>query len=1218
MSSVYHQLSVGALVQNWSNNALLTANDDWSGAASIEAFRGDNLVSTTDADPQLISGDSDVIDVNANQSNPATFSTGGATEFEIEDPTVALAGSGTADAPYLVFYLDATGRQDINVQFDVRDLESVDNATQQINVQYRIGNSGAWTNVAGGYLADATDASAPLVTHINVTLPDAADNQAQVQVRVMTVNAGGNDEWVGIDNINIASLELGGTDTTPPALVSSNPADNATGMDAAADIVLTFNETVQAGTGFITITDGAGDVRTIAVSDPQVTISGNVVTIDPTADLAAATAYDVIVDAGAFEDASGNDFAGIAQNELDFTTASALPPITHTISEIQGNGHISPFAGTMQTLQGVVTAVDTNGSRGFYIQDPAGDGNAATSDAIFVFMPSGALPQVGRLVQVTGTISEFVPSGAATGSFSTTEITVSEFADLGEGPAIAPVQIGGIGGLIPPTESNIAGGKFFESLEGMLVVVKEAVATGPTTSFGEIFTVVDNDGDPTNGTSATSQTDRGNLLIEPGAPDFGDTNTSGGDFNPERIQIDDDNGVLAGFTSPGVNVGAQLGDVVGIVNYDFGNYQVVATQAFTVDAPSTLTKETTAIQGDADRLTVASYNAENLDANDAQSRFDTIAAEIVDRLKTPDIIALQEIQDNDGTVGGEGSAAVAANETLQQLIDAIVAAGGPVYEFIDNTFIGDDTNGGQPGGNIRTAFLYRADRVDVQAGSVGTIAPDGTLLSSSYTDQQTNPDNPFYDSRPPLVATFTFNGKDVTIVNNHFTSKGGSAPLLGSDQPPFNAGEVQRAAQAQVVNNFVDAMLASNPDANVIVAGDLNEFPWEEPMQVVKGTATVTDYDVPGEDPIAAIAEYLSGGTAVLSDLLDLLPEDERYDYVFEGNSQTLDHVLATAALMRGVNFDVVRINSEFADQTSDHDPLVASFLIPASPIEGTPGDDQRIGTKAGDFMFALAGNDSMHGQAGDDYIDGGTGNDTLFGGGDDDVLRGGQGNDSLIGGAGNDTLEGEDGNDILNGGVGADAMTGGAGDDFYFVDTLADVVVEQPGQGVDTVRSTVDYVLGADVERLELDAGAVEGTGNDLANKVAGNDGDNVLSGEGGNDTLVGGKGADELFGGDGQDLLNGGAGNDSMTGDGGADYFVFASGTDAITDFSGIAGGELDRIDLRQIAGLSSYGDVQARMTDVGGNVEIDFADLLGAGHKLVIENLTVAQLSGNDFLV
>ncbi|NWG25831.1 MAG: Ig-like domain-containing protein [Pseudorhodoplanes sp.] len=1147
MSSNYHPLSAGALVQNWSNNALLTANDDWSGVPSIQGFRGDDLVTVTDADPRTITGDSTVLDVNANQTNPASFFTGGVAEFELTDSTIALAGSGTADAPYLVFYLDATGRQDINVQFDVRDLESADNATQQINVQYRIGNSGAWTNVPGGYLADATDASSPLVTHIDVTLPDDADNQGQVQVRVMTVNAGGNDEWVGIDNINIASLELGGSETPPPALVSSNPADDATGTDASADIVLTFSETVQAGTGFITITDGAGDVRMIAVNDPQVTISGNVVTIDPTADLAAATAYDVIVDAGAFEDASGNDFAGIAQNELDFTTASALPPITHTISEIQGNGHISAFAGTIQTLQGVVTALDTNGSRGFYIQDPAGDGNAATSDAIFVFMPSGALPQVGRLVQVTGTISEFVPSGAAPGSFSTTEITVSEFADLGEGPAIAPVQIGGIGGLIPPTESNIAAGKFFESLEGMLVVVKEAVATGPTTSFGEIFTVVDNDDEPSNGTSATGQTDRGNLLIEPGAPDFGDTNTSGGDFNPERVQIDDDNGVLAGFSSPGVNVGARLGDVVGIVNYDFGNYQVVATQAFTVDEPSTLTKETTALQGDADRLTVASYNAENLDANDPQSRFDTIAAEIVDRLKAPDIIALQEIQDNDGTVGGEGSAAVAANETLQQLIDAIVAAGGPVYEFIDNTFIGDDTNGGQPGGNIRTAFLYRADRVDVQAGSVGTIAPDGTLLSSSYIDQQTNPDNPFYDSRPPLVATFTFNGKDVTIVNNHFSSKGGSAPLLGSDQPPFNAGEVQRAAQAQVVNNFVDAMLASDPDAKVIVAGDLNEFPWEEPMQVVKGTATVTDYDVPGEDPIAAVAEFVSGGTAVLSDLLDLLPEDERYDYVFDGNSQTLDHVLATAALMPGVNFDVVRINSEFADQTSDHDPLVASFLIPASPIEGTPDDDLRVGTDGGDYIFVFAGNDTVRGERGNDYIEGGQ---------DDDRLQGGNDDDQLFGGEGNDFLQGQQGNDRLYGGEGDDRLSG-----------------------------------------------------------VDGND---TLGGDNGNDVLEGKAGDDRLLGGNGKDRLDGGVGNDSMTGDGGADLFVFASGTDAITDFSGVTGGELDRIDLRQIAGLGSFADVAARMSDVGGNVEIDFADLLGAGHKLVIENLTVAQLGANDFLV
>ena len=121
------------------------------------------------------------------------------------------------------------------------------------------------------------------------------------------------------------------------------------------------------------------------------------------------------------------------------------------------------------------------------------------------------------------------------------------------------------------------------------------------------------------------------------------------------------------------------------------------------------------------------------------------------------------------------------------------------------------------------------------------------------------------------MATFTFNDQDVTIVNNHFTSKGGSAPLYGSDQPPFNAGEVSRAAQAQAVNNFVDNMLAADPNAKVIVAGDLNEFPSEEPMAVLRGEATISNYDVPGFDPFFASADYTPGGTSILNDLLELL-----------------------------------------------------------------------------------------------------------------------------------------------------------------------------------------------------------------------------------------------------------------------------------------------------------------------------------------------------------
>ena len=121
-------------------------------------------------------------------------------------------------------------------------------------------------------------------------------------------------------------------DTTAPTLSSATPGDNATGVAAAADIVLTFSEAVKAGSGNITITDGGSDVRVIPISDPQVTIGGSTVTINPTADLHAGTPYDVIVPSGAITDPAGNAFAGIAQDALDFTTAGAA--VTPWINEL--------------------------------------------------------------------------------------------------------------------------------------------------------------------------------------------------------------------------------------------------------------------------------------------------------------------------------------------------------------------------------------------------------------------------------------------------------------------------------------------------------------------------------------------------------------------------------------------------------------------------------------------------------------------------------------------------------------------------------------------------------------------------------------------------------------------------------------------------------------------------------------------------------------------
>ncbi len=195
--------------QNWTNIGLITANDVWTGVPGIIGYRGDELTVVTGTDPRtiLVDGSATPVDVNANQTNPDTFTTGGVAEFEIANPTIALNGSGTADAPHIVIHLNTTGQSNINFQCNLRDLDaSADDAIMQVDVQYRVGGSGNYASVPGGFFADVTaGGTATLVTPVNVTLPAAADNAALVEIRVMTTNAAGNDEWVGIDDINITA-----------------------------------------------------------------------------------------------------------------------------------------------------------------------------------------------------------------------------------------------------------------------------------------------------------------------------------------------------------------------------------------------------------------------------------------------------------------------------------------------------------------------------------------------------------------------------------------------------------------------------------------------------------------------------------------------------------------------------------------------------------------------------------------------------------------------------------------------------------------------------------------------------------------------------------------------------------------------------------------------------------------------------------------------------
>ncbi len=553
-------------------------------------------------------------------------------------------------------------------------------------------------------------------------------------------------------------------------------------------------------------------------------------------------------------------------------------PIPLAIHDIQGAGHTSPVVGQPVITSGIVTAIDTNG---YYIQDPNPDANDATSEGIFVFTstaPTGVA--VGDSVTVTATVSEFT---AAAGALSVTELIPSSVLVNSTGNALPAATLIGAGGRTPPTaifeddgfgtfDPATDGLDFYESMEGMRVTVQAPLVVANTNSFGETWVVA------SGGVGATTISDRYGITI------------SDGDLNPERIQIDDDSGIFAGYT-PNHSQGDVLGDVTGIMNYSQSSYEVIVTQAVTTTTDRTLTPEITTLDGDADHLAIATYNLENIDPTDPQQKFDVLAGNIVFNLSAPDIIAVQEIQDADGAGSGTN---YSGHVTADRLIAAIDALGGPHYVYIEIAPTANNQTGGEPNGNIRPGYLYNPDRVSFVTGSLAQV-----------------PGSAFNGSRSPLAADFTFNGTTITLINMHSTSRGGSDDLEGSNQPPNDAGDGSRTAQAQAVRAYIDAHLADNPNLHFGVLGDFNGFYFED-----------------------AIESLTAGG--VLTDLHMLNPVDERYSYLFDGNLQAIDHILFTGGLLAGAQYDPVHINAEAAPGTfrgTDHDPQLALLLIPAPNV---------------------------------------------------------------------------------------------------------------------------------------------------------------------------------------------------------------------------------------------------------------------------------------------
>ncbi|WP_435297662.1 endonuclease/exonuclease/phosphatase family protein [Streptomyces sp. YPW6] len=565
------------------------------------------------------------------------------------------------------------------------------------------------------------------------------------------------------------------------------------------------------------------------------------------------------------------------------------------IHDIQGTTRVSPLAGAAVTgVPGVVTGVRTSGSRGFWIQETAPDGDPRTSEGLFVYTGSTApAVKAGDMVLVSGKVAEYYP-GSATQSI--TQITGPRVTVLSSGNALpAPVVLDARsvpgryvptadGGSIDPLplEPKRYALDLYESLEGLRVQIADTRVTGATTKYDEIWVTVKPKENPTR---------RGGTLY-----------ASYEDQNTGRLKV---MSLDPAQPVPAANVGDVLkGRTTGVLDYaSYGGYNLQATELGT-HVDKKLRREVTRQQRKGE-LAVATYNVENLDAADDQAKFDTLAEGVAKNLSSPDIVSLEEIQDdngpvNDGTVGSEA--------TLKRFTDAIVAQGGPRYAW---RYVAPENNqdGGEPGGNIRNVFLYNPDRVsfvDRPGGDATTPVEavktwKGVKLSAS--PGRINPASPAWESsRKPLVGEFVFRGRSVFVIGTHFGSKGGDQPLHGRFQEPTRSSETKRVQQATEVNTFVTSLLKADKSARVVALGDFNDFEF---------SPTFT-----------ALTEG-----RVLKPLITTLPASERYSYVYDGNSQTLDHILTSPAIRR-LDYDVVHINAEFADQASDHDPQVVRIKV--------------------------------------------------------------------------------------------------------------------------------------------------------------------------------------------------------------------------------------------------------------------------------------------------
>lgn len=625
-------------------------------------------------------------------------------------------------------------------------------------------------------------------------------------------------------------------------------------------------------------------------------------------------------------DDNGTDFfvaAAIPRNS-SFLPAICMPNVTSVpLHEIQGVGASSPLVGRLvHTTTNIVTAVLGDG---FFVQAPNAevDPDPDSSEAIFVSVdPVPASAVVGNAVVVVGIVEEFRPASDLASPPRTQLIHVT-VAQTGAGRPLPSAAVMGAGDLV-------AGGGLeqLERFEAMRVLANSLTVVGPT----EGFIVEENANGISDGVFYGVLPGQLRPFREPGIPLLdplpagAPTGVPRFDLNPERLRVDSN--AQSGAPRIEVTAGAAVSNLVGVLDFrqrlwtllpDAASIHTVSGNLTAVALPPASSNEFTAASFNLERFfdTVDDPSVDETILTPAafNGRLNKASLAIRNVLRTPDVLGIEEVE----------------NLTTLQAIAARVNGDAVAAGQANPNYAAWLEEGNDPGG-IDVGFLVRTSRVAVV--EVTQIGKTATYLNPLNNQPETLNDRPSLLLRCAVARPGTTNPLPLAVILNHLRS------LNDIDDPTDGARvRAKRRAQAEYLARLVQERQTNQPAENLMLMGDFNAFPFNDGY--VDTLGTILGMPSPSNEVTLASADLVAPD---LVNLIERLPESQRYSYNFAGNAQALDHVLVNATLQRRVtHFQYARSNADFPEsyrsnfnrpeRVSDHDVPVAFIKMFLPPL---------------------------------------------------------------------------------------------------------------------------------------------------------------------------------------------------------------------------------------------------------------------------------------------